>query len=177
MHVSNEMFEILTNRWDATSPKDIDWRILNILKLLNGFKNVVTVFSCSGHSIEELKERGEEDTSCHGGYISFALNGPTYLIPKLVSFNELFTEELYRWIEDGGYQPIPTLEIGSIMNPYRDHALPDDWETKSSVYTVWTLRLNKTNVEYDFEEVMEAYWSELEKALLFIRKTCPDLLK
>lgn len=52
--VSDDDFNQLRGRWLKTLPKHVDTRISAALNKFNQVKGVVTVFSCSGHTKEEL---------------------------------------------------------------------------------------------------------------------------
>lgn len=64
-YVSNETIAILKQRTfqlflDKAQSRDVDQRIANLVLDFNNLPNIATIFSCSGHTIEEQKSKYEE---------------------------------------------------------------------------------------------------------------------
>lgn len=57
--VSNEDFELLRKRWLKTTQKHLDPRLVTTLSRFNQIKGLVTVFSCSGHTLKEIEKNPE----------------------------------------------------------------------------------------------------------------------
>lgn len=142
--VSKELFSYIEKRWGIVNPeRDIDLHLREILPCINSIDGVMSVWSCSGHTLQEddapLPENFNPAQHRSRSYIALVIReGSEHLIDQLVKwmgqsditqyrprfkikleFSHLNLRGLTRNEADGNtWYPVICIEV--VYNPYLD---------------------------------------------------------